>query len=75
MYRTHFVQECPICGRPLEILVEYLGRRVACNHCGGRFLAADPVRRPEERPQREQLLDRAEALLEASGRRLDTRQW
>jgi hypothetical protein len=25
---TYFVQECPICGRQLQIRVEYLGKRV-----------------------------------------------
>jgi len=75
MYRTHFVQECPVCGRPLEILVEYLGRRVACNHCGGQFLAVDPEHRTEEAPRDEQLLDRAEALLDASEHRPLDQHW
>ncbi|HEY1065553.1 MAG TPA: hypothetical protein VGE52_05575 [Pirellulales bacterium] len=39
---TYFVQECPTCGRGLEVRVEYLGKRVACQHCGGRFTAKDP---------------------------------
>ena len=39
---TFFVQVCPTCGRRVEVRVEYLGRRVACDHCGGRFIAEDP---------------------------------
>ncbi|MEX2187917.1 MAG: hypothetical protein WD875_14020 [Pirellulales bacterium] len=39
---TFFVQICPTCGRRVEVRVEYLGRRVACDHCGGRFIAEDP---------------------------------
>ncbi len=39
----YFVQECPTCGRRLQIRVEYLGRRVVCQHCQGRFLAVDPA--------------------------------
>ena len=39
----YFVQECPTCGRRLQIRVEDLGRRVVCQHCQGRFLAVDPA--------------------------------
>lgn len=37
---TYFLQECPTCGRGLEIRVEYLGRTMVCQHCGGTFVAA-----------------------------------
>ena len=40
---TVFVQECPTCGRRLHIRVEYLGKKVVCQHCRGRFVACDPV--------------------------------
>jgi len=40
---TYFVQECPTCGRGLQIRVEYLGRKVVCKHCQGHLIAADPV--------------------------------
>ncbi len=40
---TYFVQECPTCGRLLQVRVEYLGLRVACQHCRGRFVARDPA--------------------------------
>ncbi len=39
---TYFVQECPTCGRSLQVRVEYLGRQVVCQHCHGRFEACDP---------------------------------
>ena len=38
----YFVQECPTCGRRLQIRVEYLAG-VVCQHCQGRFLAVDPA--------------------------------
>lgn len=40
-HATFFVQECPICGRSLEVRVTYLGRNVVCQHCGGSFTASD----------------------------------
>ncbi len=40
---TFFVQECPTCGRRLRIRVEYLGKRVVCQHCRGQLLACDPA--------------------------------
>jgi len=39
---TYYVQECPTCGRSLQIRVEYLGKRVACQHCAAKFQACDP---------------------------------
>ena len=39
---TYFLQECPTCGRSLEIRVEYLGKRVVCQHCRGELLATGP---------------------------------
>jgi hypothetical protein len=39
---TFFVQECPTCGRRLQIRVEYLGKKVACQHCRGWLVAFDP---------------------------------
>jgi hypothetical protein len=35
------LQPCPVCGRPLRVLVEYLGTRVRCSHCHGTFIARD----------------------------------
>ena len=39
----YFVQECPTCGRRLQIRVDYLGREVVCQHCQGKFVARDPA--------------------------------
>jgi len=39
---TFFVQECPTCGRNLQIRVEYLGRTVVCQHCHRSLIARDP---------------------------------
>jgi DNA-directed RNA polymerase subunit RPC12/RpoP len=39
---TYFVQECPTCGRNLQVRVEYLGKQVVCQHCGARFEACEP---------------------------------
>jgi DNA-directed RNA polymerase subunit RPC12/RpoP len=40
---AYFIQECPTCGRSLQVRVEYLGRQVVCQHCRGQFLATDRV--------------------------------
>ena len=67
---TYFVQECPTCGRDLEIRVEYLGKRVACQHCRGQFVASDPSGAPAttESPS-VLLLRRAEELLQLAEQR------
>jgi DNA-directed RNA polymerase subunit RPC12/RpoP len=61
---TYFVQECPTCGRSLQVRVEYLGRQVVCQHCHGRFEAsdADGVLKGSS----SDLLRRANELLESS---------
>lgn len=59
---TYFVQHCPTCGRGLHIRVEYLGRRVVCQHCQGRFVASEVS--PHADPLSDSvLLRRAEELL------------
>jgi hypothetical protein len=60
---TYFVQECPTCGRDLEIRVEFLGRAVSCQHCGGRFEARDP-QSAAARNTASSLLNRADELLQ-----------
>ena len=40
---TYFNQDCPTCGRGLRVRVEYLGKPVVCQHCGGQFEACDPT--------------------------------
>jgi DNA-directed RNA polymerase subunit RPC12/RpoP len=59
----YFVQECPTCGRSLQIRVEYLGRRLVCEHCHGRFVARDPASAPLDAS--DDLLRRADALLQS----------
>ena len=41
--RVYFVRECPTCGRHLHIRVEYLGKKVVCQHCHGKLEARDPA--------------------------------
>lgn len=67
----YFVQECPVCGRPVQVRAVYLGRQVSCQHCGGQFLASDPAD-PCNRQTgaRMGLLDRAQMLLDQSALRL-----
>lgn len=36
---TYFIQSCPTCGRKLQIKVEYLGKRLVCQHCQGKLVA------------------------------------
>jgi len=65
---TYFVQECPTCGRRLHIRVEYLGKRVVCEHCRARFEACDPTSR--NYPPSDSsilLLRRADELLQSAG--------
>lgn len=64
---TFFVQECPTCGRRVEVRVEYLGRHVACEHCQGHFVAEDPngVESGSVAMAGHDLLARANRLLEA----------
>lgn len=66
MSRTaFFIQECPTCGRTLQVRVTYLGKMVACKHCHAQFSASDPDSRPmgsQDNPALV-LLDRVDALL------------
>ena len=67
---TYFVQECPTCGRRLQIRVEYLGRSVVCQHCQGRLTAADPANfRYDCAESNDALLRRADELLESTTQR------
>ena len=63
---TNFIQGCPTCGRRLQIRVEYLGKKVVCQHCQGQFVAADPANMRVDAPEYgNALLRRAEELLES----------
>lgn len=67
---TYFVQECPTCGRRLQIRVEHLGRRVVCQHCQGRLIATDPANaRIDDAEPQNALLRRANELLESFAHR------
>ena len=62
---VYYIQECPTCGRNLRIRVAYLGNRVVCQHCHGRFVASDPLSgEPPPRDSGIGLLRRADILLE-----------
>jgi hypothetical protein len=66
---TYFVQDCPTCGRKLNIRVEYLGRKVVCQHCNGNFVAWDPDNAPPTNPPSTslsgtKLLERAQELID-----------
>jgi RNase P subunit RPR2 len=67
---TYFVQECPTCGRRLQIRVEYLGRKVICRHCQGQLVAADSSNvRLDPAESNNALLRRADELLESIAHR------
>ena len=40
---TYFFQDCPTCGRILRVRVEYLGKKLVCQHCQADFDACDPT--------------------------------
>jgi hypothetical protein len=64
----YYVQECPTCGRNLQVRVEYLGKQVVCQHCGARFEAYEPGSAASAASQSSSsLLERAEYLLQSSG--------
>lgn len=64
---TYYVQECPTCGRRLQIRVKYLGRKLVCRHCQGSMIAVDPsTLRYDDAEPNDLLLRRAEELLETT---------
>ncbi len=68
---TYFVQACPVCGRRLQIRVEYLGKSVVCRHCQGQLVAADPANVRCDQPEYgSALLRRANELLESIEQRM-----
>jgi DNA-directed RNA polymerase subunit M/transcription elongation factor TFIIS len=67
---TYFVQECPTCGRRLQIRVQYLGKKLVCQHCQGEFEARDPANtRCGCAEDGNSLLRRADELLKSVARR------
>lgn len=65
-----FVQECPTCGRSLRVRVEYLGKRLICQHCRGSLMAHGPGGPPLPADDRQGLLIRAGQLIDQAERRL-----
>ena len=62
---TFFVKECPTCGRKLQVRIEYLGREMMCNHCGGDFIA-DEGTSPQPVPEsNDAILARVDELLDS----------
>jgi hypothetical protein len=62
---TFVLRECPVCGRRLQIRVEYLGSRISCVHCDGTFtvpMTSDELR-PYSKATQPTLMERAEYLL------------
>lgn len=69
---TYFVQECPTCGRSLQVRVEYMKRQVACQHCGKHFLAQDPSQgEPLPSDSGLALLKKADELLALAAAKLE----
>ena len=65
---TYFFQDCPTCGRNLRVRVEYLGKKLVCQHCQADFDACDPA--SESYPQSDSglaLMRRADELLATPG--------
>lgn len=73
---TYFAQDCPTCGRKLNVRVEYLGKKVVCQHCNGPFLAWDPEGAPPESSKAttelsgSKLMDRATELIEMAEQKI-----
>lgn len=63
MSATFFVQECPTCGRHLQIRLELLGRQIACPQCEAPIEACDSTNKTDRLYDSAELLLRAEELL------------
>jgi len=63
--KAYFLGECPTCARKLEIRVELLGKRIACQHCSATHVASDAKNRPNSDQKIDQLLARAKAYVES----------
>jgi hypothetical protein len=64
---TYFVQECPTCGRNLQVRVEYLGKQIVCQHCSARFAACEPGSEAYSHQNSSlSLLERAEQLIQTA---------
>jgi DNA-directed RNA polymerase subunit RPC12/RpoP len=63
---TYYVQECPTCGRRLQVRVEYMGKAVACRHCSANFVATNSAGGRAASHSGLSLLARADELIEAA---------
>jgi len=61
---TYFHHRSPACGRALRVLVELLGTRVLCHHCGKISTAQTPTGDERQPDGSRSLLERANDLLE-----------
>jgi hypothetical protein len=60
-----FRQNCPACGRGLQVRVHYLGKPVQCQHCQADFIACQPGDEGEASKSGLALIARADELLKA----------
>ena len=58
MSGVHFIQQCPTCGRRVQVQLGLMGRQIACEHCHGTFTAG------ADDPESTATLNRATELLE-----------
>ena len=70
---VYYVQECPTCGRSLQIRVAHLGKQVVCQHCLAEFTATDPANKYSCSDSSHDLLARAEELLATVDRQQEER--
>jgi hypothetical protein len=77
--KPYYVQDCPTCGRKLNIRVEYLGKKVVCQHCRAPFLAWDSDGAPtvtaaapleDTALSGTRLMDRAQELIEQAEKKI-----
>jgi hypothetical protein len=66
---TYFVQECPICGRRLQVRLEFLGKAIACPHCQGQMIGEDPASKGRSCSDSAELLLKADQLLAHANQR------
>lgn len=65
---TFYLQQCPACGRQLRVCVEYLGKSIQCRHCRAIFVSCDSTQSPCLDSDGDELLRRADRLLDSSAR-------
>jgi tRNA G26 N,N-dimethylase Trm1 len=74
---TFYVQECPTCGRQLQVRVDYLGKSVRCQHCGAPFQARDPAVAGSLEPEQSggSIMSRVDQLLASAEKMLNPPQF